>query len=215
MLRKVIHNNKKWDYYVSDDGHIFNLDMHELKQRKNNSGYMVVDLFRHKKPHTITVHRLVAETYLEKTDETVNHIDGDKTNNCVANLEWVSYSYNNKHAYDTGLKISLKGVNSPFAKVSESFVRKICKMLEYEKSPSKVANKLNCDINLVKSIKSGNAWTSISCEYNLIKPRYSMPKELKRILKEKAKNMTIDELLDYLKWPHELKYIKRIRRAIE
>ena len=51
------------------------------------------------------VHREVAKAFLpnKKNLPTVNHKDGDKTNNNVSNLEWMTYSDNTKHAYDTGL----------------------------------------------------------------------------------------------------------------
>ncbi len=55
------------------------------------------------------VHRLVAEAFLTDWDDTVNHIDGDKTNNRLENLEWVSYSDNNKHAFAIGLKLPSGG----------------------------------------------------------------------------------------------------------
>ena len=55
--------------------------------------------------HNITIHKLVAEAFIEKPDgaECVNHIDGCKTNNRVSNLEWCTLAENNQHAFDTGL----------------------------------------------------------------------------------------------------------------
>lgn len=52
------------------------------------------------------VHRLVAQAFIENPQclPTINHINGDKHDNRVENLEWCSYSENNQHAYSTGLK---------------------------------------------------------------------------------------------------------------
>jgi len=54
------------------------------------------------------IHRIVAEAFIKPYQgETVNHIDGDKTNNRVNNLEWATRSENTKHAYKTGLNSKL------------------------------------------------------------------------------------------------------------
>lgn len=71
-----------------------------LKPRKQNSGYLVVWLSIDGIVKPYTVHRLVAETFLGKKDGDVNHIDGNKTNNSICNLEWVSRSKNIIHSYE-------------------------------------------------------------------------------------------------------------------
>lgn len=52
------------------------------------------------------VHKLVAKYFLTGSGETVNHIDGNKENNCVSNLEYTSYKENNIHAIENGLRTS-------------------------------------------------------------------------------------------------------------
>lgn len=69
-------------------------------------GYLQVLLYKNGKPYPKKVHRLVAITFISNKDKLpqVNHIDGDKTNNCVNNLEWCDNSYNQIHAYKNGLE---------------------------------------------------------------------------------------------------------------
>ena len=80
----------------------------------NNYGYYRVTLYHNNKKQKFFRHRLVAIHFIPNTDEAktfVNHIDGDKSNNTVANLEWVTQSENEKHAFKTGLKHT---TNNPF-----------------------------------------------------------------------------------------------------
>lgn len=78
----------------------------ELKQSLNADGYPTVLLTNGGKKRSVTVHRLVGETLLERVDgkDTINHKDGDKTNNTLENLEWADRSEQMIHAYSNGLK---------------------------------------------------------------------------------------------------------------
>jgi len=81
-----------------------------LKQTKCKNGYYYVALCKDKKVKSIPVHRLIAITFLDNSNNLpcINHIDGNKSNNKISNLEFCTYSHNNKEAYKLGLKPSLK-----------------------------------------------------------------------------------------------------------
>lgn len=75
------------------------------KQHKNVSGYLTVDLCKEKRHKKFLVHRLVALHFIPNPGmlDQVNHIDGNKTNNRVENLEWCTQIENARHAVETGL----------------------------------------------------------------------------------------------------------------
>lgn len=76
-----------------------------LKKNINNAGYQYVSMFYYPKKKNKMVHRIVAETFIkkEKGKNVVNHIDGNKTNNCVNNLEWCSQKENIEHSWKNNL----------------------------------------------------------------------------------------------------------------
>lgn len=94
-------------YTISSYGRVFGVSGREINQRKANNGYLRVDLRKgdvaYEKPTVISVHRLVAEAFLPpiKGKTHVNHIDSNKCNNAVQNLEWCTPQENSIHAYDT------------------------------------------------------------------------------------------------------------------
>lgn len=96
------------NYEISDLGEVRNkTTKYVLKGRKSKSGYLQVSIKfdNDNKFKNQYIHRLVAENFLENNNELniVNHKDGNKLNNNVENLEWVSQSYNIQHAHDNFL----------------------------------------------------------------------------------------------------------------
>lgn len=72
----------------------------ELGQSINRGGYVQVVLSKDGKSKPYRVHRLVLSAFVEPApDKDANHKDGDRTNNTLDNLEWVTRSENHKHAY--------------------------------------------------------------------------------------------------------------------
>jgi hypothetical protein len=98
------------EYLISSYGRVKNKKGRILSQSKCN-GYLRTVLGN----KAWLVHRLVAITFIENKNNLliVHHIDNNKQNNRVENLQWATQSYNVKKAYDDGLTSSRKGENNP------------------------------------------------------------------------------------------------------
>lgn len=120
-------------YLVSTNGEVKHTNSKKiLKPRKNKQGYLYVDLsLGHRKlVKSVLVHRLIAETFIPNPDNKpqVNHKDGNKQNNCVNNLEWVTNQENINHSIITGLKPNDYGELSPNSKLTMTQVEYCRKM---------------------------------------------------------------------------------------
>lgn len=96
-------------YRIREDGVIYGKKTkvvnHDLSGR-----YAMVTLYTDGKPSRHSVHRLLAQTFIPNPDNKpqVNHIDGNRLNNALDNLEWVTQSENQLHAYRAGLQVGYK-----------------------------------------------------------------------------------------------------------
>ena len=111
-----INSSKYPNYAVSDHGRVKKISTDKVLIATNDSrGYPAVTIIDDNGQHTKNVHRLVAETFIPNPEHkrTVNHKDGNKSNNHISNLEWNTLSENVTHAYANGLKQRPDNAGSP------------------------------------------------------------------------------------------------------
>lgn len=171
---KPIHSlNDK--YEASNNGQIRNARTGRImKQFTNLFGYKVLTVRPElNKQENARVHRLVAEAFLGKCPEghVVNHKDGDKTNNNLENLEYVTSSENNQHALNTGLRHTVnmsevvvkRGEENYFAKIKESDVHNILKLREKTGfGCRKLAKITGISRGIINGILSGRTWKHVA-----------------------------------------------------
>lgn len=123
-------------------------------------GYKYVTLHKEKQ-RTFRVHRLVAEAFIPNPEgkPQVNHINGDKGDNRVTNLEWCTGSENMIHAYRNGLEVA-NTQPAHIAKriLSEEQVRQIRTLLDEGVSSRKIAKQFGVGKTLISQIKQGKAY---------------------------------------------------------
>lgn len=143
-----------------------------LMQKPNRDGYMVCQLSwrgcnanRHNKVWRCT-HRLVLEAFVGKRpgDEfSANHMNGDKTNNRLDNLEWVTVSENNAHALRSGLRFNGIGETSKNAKLKDGEVWLIKKLLHSGKISQRfIAKMYHVHFATINAIRMGKNWPQIT-----------------------------------------------------
>lgn len=105
---KPVANYEEYD--VSDCGNVRRKGR-LLKPWIINSGYYVVSLCKNSKKSNFTVHSLVANAFLEKTNSEIDHVDRNKLNNNVSNLRWVRRAENNWNTGWRSTNTGLKHIN--------------------------------------------------------------------------------------------------------
>ena len=165
-MKKRVHDYIPYikDLYTIDDlGNIYSDISGKMKTRnKGNTEYQIINLMTLEgKKKTFRVHRLVMMAFhpiQSMNDMEVNHIDGNKQNNALSNLQWCTASENQLHAFQIGLQKPRKGEESNFSKLTQKDVDKIFNLRRRGLTQKQIAEKIGCTRSNVSYILSKKTW---------------------------------------------------------
>lgn len=102
-LGRVLRKRRE---YINPQGATCVVEEKELKPSLNGNGYLHYKIRYNGTRKTLKAHRLIALAFIPNPDNKpyINHIDGNKTNNNISNLEWVTAKENTRHAVALGLR---------------------------------------------------------------------------------------------------------------
>ena len=147
------------NYEVSDLGKVYNIATgKEVKSNVSNiTGYYNLSLCNKGKVKSFMIHRIVLSAFVENTENKpqVNHINGDKSDNRLCNLEWNTRSENQKHSVKTGLR-SAAGIKNSQSKISDSIAIEIFNSKE---SNDVLSLKYKISVSCISQIRNGWIWT--------------------------------------------------------
>ncbi len=158
-----------YNYEVSNLGRIRNIKTNRiLKTSVNSRGYESILLSLGSKGNIrcIVMHRVIAQLFLPNPDNlpVINHIDGNKLNNKLENLEWCTYLENSRHALEAGLFNPPTGTRNGSSKLTEEdviFARENYKPRDKECGANALARKFGVSKTTMLSALKGNTWAHL------------------------------------------------------
>jgi len=153
-------------YAISKLGEIWSHKTNaKLKPIKLKIGYTVVNLHKNRKRHVLYIHRLVMRTFVGPCPKgmNVNHKNGIKADNRLQNLEYLTYSDNEKHAYKFLKKIypAKKGIDQWRHKFTEQDILKIRQLYKEGIRQPMIAKIYNCTQPAISAITTRKNWKHI------------------------------------------------------
>jgi len=165
----MIIKHPYWSLYSADDnGSVYGQSNNLLKPINHHTGYIVYTIRQHGKMKQVRSHRFIWECHKGNIPDgkVINHLDGDKTNNQLENLEVVSQRRNATHAFELGLRTGGSGENNSMSKITNEQFIEVVKMFKDGHTNRTIGNRYGLHPNYVSLIRHKKrwrkAWESIS-----------------------------------------------------
>lgn len=150
---------------IATNGRLFVVPSILIKKHISNAGYQRITVSKNRKTKHLTIHRLVAESFLDKKEDKniVDHIDRNKENNHVDNLRWCNQKENIKFFFDT---FARKGETAANAKLTDKDVshikREMDRLMDIDKKyVEKIAKGYGVSRDAIYKIKVKKYWSHI------------------------------------------------------
>lgn len=160
-IKKIILNGVETEYYISDNGEVWHHGKILSQTYNKVTGYMQVGITGPDgKRHNLSVHRYVALTFIPNPNNlpVVNHIDGNKTNNNINNLEWTTMAGNMQHALKLGL-VKSAGIDLERAK-------RVCVFLYNGYSIKKIAKTMDLSKDIVQKVYESEYYKKFKADHD-------------------------------------------------
>lgn len=150
-LYKVSNTGKVYSYFYTLRG----IKNRLLKGFVKKSGYTVVSLSKDKKFKTCSVHRLVAQAFIinHSNKPDVNHIDNNRSNNCVSNLEWCTNEENRKHCV-----VQKRHSHNETHSNSKLTLQNVKNIRNSDLLNKELASKYSVDVSIISKVKNNKIW---------------------------------------------------------
>lgn len=159
-------------YKVSNLGRVKDYKGNLKSTYINNKGYYCLSLYKDGKTHHPTLHRVVATAFIPNLESysQVNHIDGNKQNNIVTNLEWC----NQRQNYDHGMNKFLYSKNEDhyFAKLTNEIVKCIPELYKLGFTRATVAKILEINPSSLEAIEKKISYRELNLDFNFERTKY-------------------------------------------
>jgi hypothetical protein len=179
-MYKIIPEFPRWE--INENGHIRNTNTKVGKYSYVSvHGYLTSTFKSGGKTFSRKIHRIVGELFLPEPEKwlhdlcaskwpykpCINHIDHDKLNNHVNNLEWCDINHNNQAAILAGVVPPLKGELNGMSVLTEDLVHKVCKSFEEGMKPKEAVVVFNISRQQATKIRAGYAWKHVWEQYDI------------------------------------------------
>lgn len=151
-----------WLGYKADkNGSVLGKRGYELSPISHHTGYQVMTVRKRGIQKQLRLHRFIWECHngiIEDTSLVINHIDGDKHNNSLDNLELVTSSENSIHAYSTGLSFGTLGESNSRSKLTNEDAEVLIRMCVLGHTNSYLGNMFNLHPNYISLVRHRKRW---------------------------------------------------------